>query len=200
MAGLIDLGAGEAGAELIKQGVGLLDGILDKIAPDKMSDGEKAQHRYDYEQAMQASITTQMSAFYDLVKTQMSSKINVVVDTFRGLVRPVITMTAWGFYCYIKWILVHSLNSWFEAAIKVPGADQLALTKEFALAAFNFYDFLLLSTIIGFWFGGRELQRYMARAMDTDVRVGAGGLIKAVKKSSLWSRIFGGKKKEKEEE
>lgn len=194
MAGIIDLGTGEAAGELIKGGLGLVDGILDKIAPDKMSEGEKEQFRLDYESKMQASITTQMSAFYDLVKTQMSSKINVVVDTFRGLVRPVITMTAWGFYCYIKWVLVSALEKWYMAAIKVPGADQLALTKEFALASFSFYDFLLLSTIVTFWFGGRELQRYMARAMDTDVRVGAGGIIKAVKKTSLWSRIFGSKK------
>lgn len=180
--------------EVVKQGVGLVDGILDKIAPDKMSDGEKEQFRLTYEATMQKHITASTSAFYDLVKIQMSSKINVVVDTFRGIIRPLITATAWGFYCYIKWILVNSLNRWFEAAIKVPNADQLELTKEFAAAAFNFYDFLLLSTIIGFWFGGRELQRYMARSMDTDVKVGAGGVIeKAVKKAGWLAKLFGGK-------
>lgn len=196
-AGLVNLDIGVK--DIVKEGVGLVDSILDKIAPDKMSDGEREEFRLKYESQMQASIATQMNAFYDLVKIQMSSKINVVVDTFRGLVRPVITTTAWGFYCWIKWILVNALHDWYMAAIKVPGADQLALTKEFVFSAFSFYDFLLLSTIITFWFGGRELQRYMARAMDTDVRVGAGGIIKAVKKTSLWSRLFGGKKKEEDQ-
>lgn len=189
MAGIVNLDVGS----LVKEGVGLVDGILDKIAPDKMSDGEKEEFRLRYEAQMQASIATQMGTFYDMVKEQMSSKINVVVDTFRGLVRPIITLTAWGFYCYIKWILINALNKWFVAACAVPGADQLALTKEFALAAFNFYDFLLLSTIIGFWFGGRELQRYMARAMDTDVKVGSGGVVeKVVKKAGWLKKLFGG--------
>ena len=190
MAGdLIDLNLGD----VVKEGVGLVDSILDKIAPDKMSDGEKEQFRLTYEAQMQASITTQMGTFYDLVKTQMSSKVNIIVDTFRGLVRPLITLTAWGFYCWIKWILVHALYDWYQAAIKVPSADTLALTKEFVFSAFSFYDFLLLTTITGFWFGGRELQRYMARAMDTDVKVGSGGIIeKVVKKAGWLKRLFGG--------
>lgn len=167
----------------------IFNNIIDKIAPDKMSDAEKEKYRLEYNAQMNEHLKDISVSFYDLVKTQMSAKINIIVDTARGLVRPVITYSAWGFYCWTKWVLVKALHKWYLAAIAVPEADTLALTKEFVFSAFTWYDFIILSTIIGFWFGDRMLTRYVARATDSKIGTAPAGI--PVKKKGIWNKIAG---------
>lgn len=159
---------GMFGGDIVKGAADAFGSVLDKIAGDKISQSELEKIKLEGSIELNKSLRLSEVSFNDRIKAEMSTKINIVVDTIRGLVRPVITFAITGFYGWVKYILVSALHRAFEAAIAVPSiqADpeaQVRLSIEFAKAAFTVYDFLLLTTVFTFWFGGKMLERYVEK-------------------------------------
>jgi hypothetical protein len=122
---------------------GLIEKVLDKVAPDKMSQAEKAQlvvaaqkalhdNEFDTDEAFRKFVLAYEGAAADMPK---------VIQIIRGLIRPVITIATNGFFFYIVW-------TWFTGT-DLPENSELAVKMVFALT-------LLVD---GFWFGEKMVMR-----------------------------------------
>lgn len=159
---------GMFGGDIVKGAADAFGKVLDKIAGDKISQSELEKIKLDGAVEFNKSLRASEISFNERIKAEMSTKINIIVDTIRGMVRPIITFAITGFYGWVKYILVTALHRAFEAAMAVPSiqadADkQVQLAVEFAKNAFTIYDFLLLTTVLTFWFGGKLLERYVEK-------------------------------------
>lgn len=123
----------------------LLGRVIDKIAPDKMSEAEKAQLKVEAEKALRSDEFDTDEAFrkfvlaYEGAATDMPKSIQVI----RGLVRPLITYVTNGFFFYIVWL-------WFTGgSADLPENSDMAIKLVFAVT-------LLVD---GFWFGEKMVIR-----------------------------------------
>jgi len=122
---------------------GLIEKILDKVAPDKMSQAEKAQLVVDAQNALRSNELNTDEAFREFVLAYEGAAADMprFIQVYRGLVRPTITFAVNGFLGYIIWM-------WFTGT-NLPEGAELALKIMFALA-------LLVN---GFWFGEKMVMR-----------------------------------------
>lgn len=159
---------GMFGGDIVKGASDAFGKVLDKFVGDKISESELEKVKLEGSIELNKSLRDSEISFNERIKAEMSTKINIVVDTIRGLVRPIITFAITGFYGWVKYILVSALHRAFESAMQVPSiqadADkQVQLAVEFAKNAFTVYDFMLLTTVLTFWFGGKLLERYVEK-------------------------------------
>ncbi len=153
------------GGDIITAATGAFGKVLDKFAGDKISESELEKIKLEGEIELNKSLRDSEVSFNDRVKMEMSTKVNPIVDTIRGLVRPTITAAFSGLYFYVKYNILVALNKAYEAAIAAATTPQehIEAAREFAINAFTMFDFMCLITILTFWFGGKLLERYVEK-------------------------------------
>lgn len=159
---------------------------LDKIAVDKniklqvMSALKQAFALYEHEEGM--AFEARVAKEYDKP------------NWFRDAVRPIITYTAWGLYCFVKVITIYiATRIYFPmlllltngSAQEVYGraAEVRTLLKEYILAIWNEWDVWILVAIIAFWFGPKafeRLKRTGKQVIENKTSM-VGGLVNTVK-------------------
>lgn len=123
----------------------LLGKVIDKIAPDKMSEAEKAQLKVAAEKALRDDEFETGEAFRQFVLAYEGAAADMprFIQIVRGLVRPLITYVANSFFFYIVWL-------WFTGgSADLPPNSEMAIKLVFAVV-------LLVN---GFWFGEKLIQR-----------------------------------------
>ena len=122
---------------------GLIEKILDKVAPDKMSQAEKAQLIVAAQKALRDDEFGTDEAFRKFVLAYEGAAADMpkFIQVYRGIIRPTITIAVNAFLFYIVYF-------WFTG-VNLPDGSELALKIMFALA-------LLVN---GFWFGEKMVMR-----------------------------------------
>ena len=122
---------------------GLIEKILDKVAPDKMSQAEKAQLVVDAQNALRSDEFNTDEAFrrFVLAYEGVAADMPKFIQVYRGIIRPTITIAVNGFLFYVVWVYLTGVN--------LPDGAEIALKIMFALA-------LLVN---GFWFGEKMVMR-----------------------------------------
>lgn len=140
----------------------LVEKTLDKIAVDKnvklqvMSAVKISLERFVHEEGM---------AFEERVMAELDKP-----NWFRDAVRPIITYTAWGLYCFIKGITIYIATKVYfpmlllltkGTAQEVFGrsSEIRALLSEYVLAIWSEWDVWILVSIVMFWFGPKAFER-----------------------------------------
>lgn len=118
----------------------LVGKALDKIAGDKMSDAEKAQVQLVIQEGLRES----EDAFRDFVieHTGAAKDMPRSVQILRGMIRPVVTLWAFGLLNWVLWLA-------FNADLARLDAATFSVKVVFALN---------IITLV-FWFGDKALQR-----------------------------------------
>lgn len=159
---------------------------LDKIAADKDTK-LKLKHEFDY--GVEQFLHEEGMAFEQRVRAELDNP-----NWFRDAVRPIITYTAWGLYCFVKAITIYIATKIYlpmlmllakGSAQEVFGrsAEIRALLNEYVAAIWNEWDVYILISIIVFWFGPKafeRLRRTGKQVIGKKVAM-AGGLVNMVK-------------------
>jgi hypothetical protein len=122
---------------------GIIEKVLDKVAPDKLSDEQRLRLKMETERILRADDSDMDEAFRNFVIQYEGAAADMPrsIQILRGLIRPVMTIAINGFLFYIIW-------HWFVGA-NLPDGSELALKIMFALA-------LLVNA---FWFGEKMVIR-----------------------------------------
>lgn len=85
---------------LVKPVTNLIDNIIDKVAPDKMSEAEKEQLKFEAKKHAAEELSKREADFFDFViKYEGQAKdMPRVVQILRGLVRPILTFGLAGLF------------------------------------------------------------------------------------------------------
>ena len=110
--------------------------VLDKFLPDRISEAEKAQIQQEMSGAIMDDLFKHQSVIAQLQLHKTGSKI---VDGFRGIVRPVIAIGMFALYAY------HKVETGF---------------------VFDEFDKAMVTTIFGFYFGLRSIEKFKNRAKN----------------------------------
>ena len=123
----------------------LLGKVIDKIAPDKMSEQEKAMLKVQAAKALRDDDFDTDEAFRKFVLAYEGAAADMprFIQIYRGIVRPTITFVANGFFFYIIWL-------WFTG-----GAESLPPNSELAIKCM----FGVTLLVDGFWFGEKMVMR-----------------------------------------
>ena len=108
--------------------------VLDKFLPDQISKSEKAQIQQEMSGAIMDDLFKHQSVIAQLQLHKTGSKL---VDGFRGIVRPVIAIGMFSLYAY------HKYATGFM---------------------FDEFDKAMVTTIFGFYFGLRSIEKFKNRA------------------------------------
>ena len=144
--------------EIVEGAIGLFDKILNKVAVDK---NLKEQLKADYEKQFGEFLKQKENNWTDIVKLQYTTSHNVVVDTARMMVRPLITYGWATFYAWIKWHVVMAHYGLYKETMltALTQTDKVAAVEQFAKNAFTEWDYYIGLAIITFWFGGRVMEK-----------------------------------------
>jgi len=132
----------------ILTGGGLIGKVLDKVAADKITEAERAQIELEFQKQVDAVLVASEADFRDffLKYEGEAEKVNPVVQTVRGLVRPLITYYVIALLSWCIWYL-------FNNVATIPVAQMDILLRVLQLL------FWVNMVVLVFWFGDRFLQR-----------------------------------------
>lgn len=159
---------------------------LDKIAADKDT---KLKLKHEFEYGVEQFLHEEGMAFEQRVRAELDSP-----NWFRDAVRPIITYTAWGLYCFVKAITIYIATKVYfpmlllltkGTAQEVFGraAEVRALLQEYVLAIWSEWDVYILISIVVFWFGPKAFERLRRTGKQViQNKVGmVGGLVNTIK-------------------
>lgn len=123
----------------------LIGKVLDKVAPDKLSPGDRLKIEAEIARAVRSDEGELEDAFRQFILEYEGRAADMprFIQILRGTVRPVLTYAFSAFFLTIVW-------AWLMGDITLTGPDvSTAVKLVFACTALT----------LGFWFGDRLLQR-----------------------------------------
>jgi len=154
-------------SEILKIINGPVNTVIDRLVPDK---NKAAEMKHELEKELMRIPAEQALAFERRVTAEYEHP-----NWLRDSVRPVVTYCAFGLYFTIKVITVWVLTSIYIPALQATAkaadlasiAQVKGLLSEYIASVFTMYDFYLLLTIFGFWFGSKLLERVIDKIGKT---------------------------------
>ena len=147
-----------------------LDTVLDKLLVDK-DQKEKFKHEIELE-TLKAGEEQGMA-----LENRLLAEIHHP-NWLRDSVRPVITYASYSLYAGIKAVTIYVITRVYYPLLmnmlkgtpeEVYGRlDKIkALLREYTQTTFTAFDFYLLLTIFGFWFGSKLIERFVEKTART---------------------------------
>ena len=134
---------------------------IDKLIPD-VNERERLKHE------MQKFLIELPFEQWKLFEARLLAEIQNPV-WYRDIVRPFITFSSWALYCYVKWMVISTLHAVYVpilAAIpKTPEnvMEIKLLLAEYITSIFTWYDLMIITGILGFWFGPKAFERVIEK-------------------------------------
>ena len=159
---------------------------LDKLAADK---NKKLEVEAELKLGLAALLNQEGMAFEKRVLKEYDNP-----NWFRDAVRPIITYTAWGLYCFVKGMTIYIatkvyfpmlqlLTSGTAQEVYGRATEIKALLKEYIAAIWTEWDVYILISIVVFWFGPKAFERLQrtGKAIIKNKLGTTGGLVNIVK-------------------
>ena len=121
----------------------IIEKVMDKVAPDKLSDEQRLRLQAEVEKALREDDADIDKAFREFVVQYEGAAVDMprFIQVLRGSVRPVLTYAATFYFGYI-------VHMWLTSGT-MPGNSELAIKLVFYVTTLMLF----------FWFGERAVQR-----------------------------------------
>lgn len=134
---------------------------IDKIIPDA---NEKQRLKHEMQKYLLELPMEQWKRFEKRVALEVQHPL-----WYRDAVRPTITFTAWAMYCYIKVTVIYYVSKIYIPLLSAIEATQenipilKTMLADYVGSLFTWYDLMIISGILGFWFGPKAFERVVEK-------------------------------------